>query len=172
MSNYYAGIGARSAPEEALQAMRCLAESLRTRDWVLRSGGADGSDKAFEAGAGSAKEIMTPKNMGMVRGPINMSHHWAVKLISPFCLEYPIEQMKPYVQALLARNAMIVVGAAGDSYVDFVACWTPTDDPCDPLAGGTRYACRLAKSLGIPVYNLRNSTQAEEFLSSRFYNKE
>ena len=160
---YYAGIGARSAPEEALGAMRRLATSLRENGWVLRSGGAQGSDRAFESAAGRDKEVMTPRNMGMTSGGVATPPRWEVRTISPFCLEYPIEQMKPYVQALLARNAMIVVGVAGDCHVDFVVCWTPTDDPCDPQAGGTRYACRLASSLGIPVFNLKTCT-AESIL--------
>ena len=48
---YYAGIGSRETPQEFLNLFTRVAKYLSTKDCVLRSGGAKGSDKAFELGA-------------------------------------------------------------------------------------------------------------------------
>ena len=45
---YYAGIGSRDTPPEALAKMTRVAQLLHQDKWVLRSGGADGADDAFE----------------------------------------------------------------------------------------------------------------------------
>jgi hypothetical protein len=49
-SRTYTGIGARRTPSDVLDLMHSLAMRL-SGGWVLRSGGADGADRAFEEGA-------------------------------------------------------------------------------------------------------------------------
>ena len=48
---YYAGIGSRETPQEFLDLFTKVAKYLSTKDCALRSGGAKGSDQAFELGA-------------------------------------------------------------------------------------------------------------------------
>ena len=62
MSRHYAGIGSRKTPPEILEAMTRIAAELERRDWILRSGGADGADLAFESGVQDAahKEVYLP----------------------------------------------------------------------------------------------------------------
>ena len=57
----YAGIGSRNTPENIQAIMTKLATKLESLGWVLRSGGADGADSAFELGVLSHqnKEIYT-----------------------------------------------------------------------------------------------------------------
>lgn len=55
----YAGIGSRETPKEFLDLFTRVAKYLSTKNCVLRSGGAKGSDKAFELGA-TKKEIYLP----------------------------------------------------------------------------------------------------------------
>ena len=48
----YAGIGSRRTPPGVLINMRQLAASLSDLGWRLTTGGANGADTAFAAGAG------------------------------------------------------------------------------------------------------------------------
>ena len=60
---WYAGIGSRKAPKEAIDRMAELAEELAGKGYTLRSGGAGGADKAFEKGCDAVdgkKEIYLP----------------------------------------------------------------------------------------------------------------
>lgn len=59
----YAGIGARKTPNNILQAMETVAAYLASQGHILRSGGADGADMAFENGCDrnqGKKQIFLP----------------------------------------------------------------------------------------------------------------
>ena len=61
----YAGIGSRRrTPDHILRIMTLLAFKLEGLGFVLRSGGAQGCDKAFESGVklDANKEIFRPKH--------------------------------------------------------------------------------------------------------------
>ena len=63
MSNkFYAGIGSRETPEHIQSIMTEIATLLERRRYVLRSGGAEGADLAFENGISIShnKEIYRP----------------------------------------------------------------------------------------------------------------
>lgn len=47
----YAGIGSRETPASVLDLMSRIARKLGARGWTLRTGGAEGADLAFYAGA-------------------------------------------------------------------------------------------------------------------------
>ncbi|GAF96467.1 unnamed protein product, partial [marine sediment metagenome] len=48
---YYTGIGARKTPKDILNLMTRISLYLSKKGYILRSGGAEGADKAFEEGA-------------------------------------------------------------------------------------------------------------------------
>jgi predicted Rossmann fold nucleotide-binding protein DprA/Smf involved in DNA uptake len=48
--NYYAGIGSRQTPEDVLKIMKTIGSFMVHKDYILRSGAADGADTAFEQG--------------------------------------------------------------------------------------------------------------------------
>lgn len=143
MSSYYAGIGARSTPPSILLEMTEIAKTLDSK-YILRSGGAEGADKAFELGA-TSKQIFSPKD--------NIPD-WAFKTVAELVAEQSwgttLDKMKPFVQRLIARNMMIMLGANGHEPVNFVICWTPNGE----AVGGTAWALRLAITHSIPIYNL------------------
>lgn len=58
----YAGIGSRDTPEDILRLMAVVAAKREDDGFILRSGGADGADTAFESGVVSSdmKEIYLP----------------------------------------------------------------------------------------------------------------
>ena len=137
---HYAGIGSRRTPDDVLEFMERTARGLAQAGWELRSGGARGADKAFERGAGAKpKQIFRPTDDPKA-AEIARDHHLAWGLCSPDA------------QALLARNAFVILGPELNDPVRFVLCWT--DDP--PNRGGTNHACRIARAHGVPVINLHD----------------
>ena len=57
----YTGIGSRETPEDILTFFTQVANYLGERDFILRSGGANGADLAFEKGCqNDQKEIYIP----------------------------------------------------------------------------------------------------------------
>lgn len=153
---YYAGIGSRLTPNDILIQMSTIAFVLSNKEYILRSGGATGSDSAFAAGAHSGLvEIFRPDDFINKNGRF-VFPSWVDSEVKKYCLECDIDKMKPYAAALIKRNMMQILGKDGSSPVDFVLCWTPTMDPLDKDAGGTRYATRCAENHGIPILNMRN----------------
>lgn len=58
MNKIYAGIGSRKSPKDQINVMIKLAQVLGKARFILRSGGADGADLAFEYGASLVKGPM------------------------------------------------------------------------------------------------------------------
>ena len=110
---YYAGIGSRKTPVLVLRDMGRIATILEGRGYVLRSGGADGADSAFEKGVVEAKhkgiylpwkgfndnpsalyDCYTDRHEGLAR-----EHHPAW------------ESLSPGVRKLMIRNSAQIMGA-------------------------------------------------------------
>lgn len=148
----FAGIGSRQTPPEILRLMEAIAHRLTTvYGYSLRSGGANGADSAFAAGA-KVKEIYLPwPGYGLTQAD-------GVVLVKPTLEAYEIakqfhpvwDRLRPGVQALHARNVHVLLGKDLASPVDFVVAWTPGGEE----VGGTGHALRVAKHYGIPVFNL------------------
>jgi hypothetical protein len=141
----YAGIGSRDIPQSEYKKLQDIAESLSQEGWMLRSGGAAGSDTAFASKAGDNKEIFRPKDQSPpLAYEIAAAHH-------------PVwEQLNDYVKSLLARNAQIILGQNCDDPVDKVICWTPYGQIIDGkkiVTGGTGHSIRIAETYNIPVEN-------------------
>lgn len=156
MTKFYAGIGSRQTPPEILKGMEMIGYILSEEGYTLRSGGAIGADTAFEDGCDQAegqKEIFRAKDC----------EDWAIDTAAKYMPpdRPPIGKMKPYVQKLLGRNMMQVLGSKENPQkVDFIICWTMAEVKD---GGGTGYAMRCAQDNGIPIYNLRDEKQREEF---------
>lgn len=145
MHKYYAGIGARSTPDQILQHMESIATKLSGMGYVLRSGGAQGADTAFENGANrahyrTAPEIFRANDATFEAIEIASRHHPAW------------DKCNDYVRKLHGRNVMILLGEDLLDPVEFVVCWTP--DGKD--SGGTGLGIRVAKTFDIKVNNLHN----------------
>lgn len=158
---YYTGIGSRRTPYHVLSSMHSIAARLARAGFVLRSGGAHGADKAFECAADRAMQ-------GLDAGPYKQVFiPWAgfegrqpdepgVYLLTEAALAaaphfHPAwGKLTRGAQALHARNLHQVLGPDLDSPSEFVICWTPGGRE----TGGTATAMRLARSRGVPVYNL------------------
>lgn len=159
----YAGIGSRDTPLNIRLMMREIAATLEQNGYLLRSGGADGADLAFESGVtyDENKEIYLPWNGfngsksklsldHLFRDPadplrdkverIAIKHHRAWKNCS-----YGARKMH-------FRNVFQIYGYDFLNPSEFVICWTK--DGKD--SGGTGQALRIASSENIPIFNLFN----------------
>lgn len=170
-SKSYCGVGSRSTPPDVMRDMAEFAALAAGRGWILRSGGAEGADSAFEAGCdivNGEKEIYLPwkgynSNPSMKYG-VNDTASKIAATVHPY-----FERAKKPVQLLLSRNVYQVLGADVDSPVEFVLCYTA--DGCEHYTtytptktGGTGVAIALASKLEIPVYNLYHQGRLEAAL--------
>ena len=151
----YAGIGARATPAAVLADMETIAAWLARTGWHLSSGGADGADSAFAAGAPAGQRtIWLPwRGYNGHRGPDGRVLSEAAMAA---CMEiatplHPAwERCSPAVRKLHARNAAIVLSASLDRPVDALIAWTVQGR----VEGGTGMGIRIAEARGIPVLNL------------------
>jgi hypothetical protein len=163
----YAGIGSRRTPDDVQSLMTAIATRLAQDDWVLRSGHADGADRAFEIGAGSKAEIYLPWTYFNQHVPIQ-GRRFATPTIEALDLAqhyHPAWHLCGSKARLLhARNMHQILGIQLTDPVKFVICWTP--DGLD--SGGTGQALRLARSRNIPIFNLQDQpsrSRLEKFVA-------
>jgi hypothetical protein len=170
MTKYYAGIGSRETPAPMIAKMTTIANRLDKLGYLLRSGGAGGADKAFADGCVN-KEIYVPwDGFNGIRQvfPIPAQAFVIAEGIHPGW-----QYLSHGAKTMMARNAMQILGPNLDTPSAFVVCWTK--DGCDSAAtrtkktGGTGQAIAHASSLGIPVFNLANSSHYLRI--SQFLNK-
>ena len=153
---YYTGVGSRQTPKDILFIMNNIATQLALKDFTLRSGGADGADKAFEFGCDridSKKEIYLAMHCTVRAQEIASKFHPAWNRCSP------------YAQLLHGRNVFQVLGRNFDTPSDFLICWTP--DGCKTHktrtrnTGGTGTAISIAEHYNVPIYNLKRKEDLE-----------
>lgn len=167
---FYTGIGSRETPQEIQNLMFKIAQKLDSK-YILRSGGADGADLAFEKGS-SKKEIYIPwRNFNSNKS--NLIFDELPQLKKMELLEIASEHhpnwkfLKSEARKLMARNVAQIKGY-DNTYSKFVICYTK--DGCEShltrtyLTGGTGLAISLASSLGIPVFNLKNNISLERLV--------
>lgn len=162
MNKVYAGIGSRSTPAFVQAKMAKIASRLCSLGFVLRSGGAQGADAAFESAvpAATAKQVFLPwKGFNGNSSPWYSVCDRAMDMARNL---HPVfDALSPQVQKLMARSCYQVLGPDLDDPVAFVVCWTP--DGCESerersaATGGTGLAIALASRCSIPVFNLQRS---------------
>ena len=154
---YYAGIGSRETPPGIEPMIEEVAKILTKFKYILRSGGADGSDLMFEKYCDEEKEIYLPwkgfnKNESdlyldnMDQDIVNKSYEIARNYHPSW------KNLSDPAKKLMARNTFQILGKDLETPVSFVVCWTLGGK----ISGGTGQAMRIAKSLSIPIFNLYN----------------
>jgi len=147
--DYYTGIGARKTPGKFFGEMTQIAEYLYKQDYILRSGGADGADLAFEKGAKDKKEIYLPwKGFNNSNSDLYEIPDEAFKIAEKIHPAW--ERCKDEWKKFHARNVLQVLGKDLNTPSDFVVCWTKGGI----IVGGTGIAMRIAKLYDIPLFNL------------------
>lgn len=154
---YYAGIGSRETPQEFLDLFTRVAKYLSGKDCVLRSGGAKGSDKAFESGA-IHKEIYLPWKgfEGNDSDLIVKDEKKAFEIAEKYHPRW--NYLSQGAKLLQARNSHQILGKDLNSPSDFVICWTKGGKG----NGGTGQAIRIAKDYNIPVFDCGKYSDVKE----------
>ena len=171
----YAGIGSRSISFEVMKTITSISEILSEMGVILRSGGANGCDLAFERGA-KLKEIFLPwAGFNNNKSPYDSPSQKATEIAKQFHPNWGA--LSAPAKLLMARNSHQIFGIDFKKKSDFVLCWTP--DGCEDGSktsretGGTGQALRIAFAYEIPIFNLKNKTalnRLEDFLKERSLN--
>jgi len=172
----YAGIGARKTPAPILNIMQDLATMLSELGYILRSGGAEGADSAFEAGSFSS-QIFLPWdgfNGKKIKDSVSGgSRETVLEYLVPSFNEGLVKRFHPKSSALssqglalMSRNSYQVLGSDLRSPSDFVICWTPEGKK----VGGTSQAMRIASFYNIKVYNLAIEKDHEDLMTMINFN--
>lgn len=149
--NYYAGIGSRETPIQILKLFENVGKFLAKKNFILRSGHAEGADSAFEYGCiqvNGLKEIYLPwKNFGGSNSDLIVKDIKAFEIAEKF---HPYwYNLKDAAKRLQARNSHQVLGQDLNTPSDFIICWTKNGKG----SGGTGQSLRLAKHYNIPVFD-------------------
>lgn len=161
MNKVYAGIGTRPPiPTEIETKIYELSVYLAKNGYTLRSGAADGCDSMFEVGCDSVacaeKEIYLPwkyfnkreLSRGIILPSVLKNYSYARKIASK---HHPAwDRLTDAGKKLHTRNVYQILGLDLDDPADFVLCYTKDGK----ASGGTGQAMRIAKSMGIPIFNL------------------
>lgn len=157
--NWYAGIGARKAPDTAIRQLGGIAVWMADRGWGLRTGGAEGADQAFMYGAdhaGGEKQVFLPWN-GFNELESEFCHVSAAALKIAEEHHHSWGKLSQGARKLMGRNSRQVLGPALDDPSNCVICWTPGGKG----RGGTGQALRIAGHYEIPIFDLGREDQEE-----------
>lgn len=162
----YAGIGNREIPLSAFQELNKLARNFDKQGFLLRSGGAMGSDTAFQNG--SEHHIIYKTDETIIHNGTDITIEQSIcnnKELRRIAKEhYPFwDNSPPGTRDLMTRNVAILLGPNVDSKARMVVCYCRDED-----SGGTAMGIRVAKEYGIPVYNLFNENIRQIFLTKGF----
>lgn len=158
---YFAGIGSRETPIEFQEDIDAINYFLSKNGYVLRSGGADGSDKMFETSWKSElKEIYLPWRM-FNDNPSELYNITSDALILAEKYHPAWNKLTLPARKLMARNGYQVLGEDLETPSDFIVCWTSDGK----ASGGTGQAIRIANDRNIPVFNLFNRDKALQGIS-------
>lgn len=152
MYRIYTGIGSRSTPEYITDKMKLISNYLYKHGFILRSGGADGADMAFEWSVRDVKfkEIYLPwEGFNGNFSPLYDVRISALEIAAKYYL-YDWGKAKRATKLLMGRNVYQVLGKDYNKPSDFIICYTQDGQ----FSGGTGLALKIAKDYNIPIYNL------------------
>lgn len=147
---YYAGIGSRETPLDICSKMNELAGWLNNQPhkFVLRSGGAEGADTAFAAGAQFSEIYLPWKGFNGSESTLYPPSEKAIEMAIKFHPRF--DYLSRGAKLLMSRNSHQIFGKEMNDPVSFVVCWTKDGK----ASGGTGQALRIAQHYDIKVFNL------------------
>ena len=171
---YYTGVGSRETPAMILDLMQEIAFKLACDGYVLRSGGADGADLAFQKGWERGKRL-TPAEIfipwdgfngfshgqdGVVYTLNKMTNSQQAERIASEI--HPVwDRLSRGAKALHTRNVYQVLGKTIYEPSRFLICYAkPTKTGG---SGGTNTAVQVALQHGVKVFNLYEQENIERF---------
>lgn len=157
------GIGTREPVDKAVKWVEDHAGEFSKYGYILRSGHADGMDIHFERAWSKhdgKQEIFVPEltfnhkhsshNLIAITDE-EVEHAWSILEQTGVCTWR--KNLSPFVQRLLARNVMQILGKDFSTPTDCVVYYCKLDKK-GKATGGTAYAVNLAEYLGIPTYHI------------------
>jgi hypothetical protein len=154
----YAGIGSRETPPDILNLMELIGFMMCYEGWTLRSGYAQGADRAFYQGycqaPGPGKvEIYIPwEGFNGARSDSQnffcLNHPRAMEIAQAFHPAW--DRCSPGARTMHARNGYQILGSDLQTPADLVICWTPGAKG----GGGTGQALRIARAADILIIDL------------------
>ena len=149
---YYAGIGSRETPIIILKLFTQIGKYLANKNYILRSGHAEGADSAFEYGCvmvNGQKEIYLPwKGFGNSDSNLVVGDPKAYEIAE---LHHPYwHNLSQGAKKLQARNTHQALGKDLETPAKFIICWTKNGKG----SGGTGQCLRIAKAYNIPVFDV------------------
>lgn len=170
MKKYYTGVGSRETPQNILSFMKDTAYVLAKNGFILRSGGADGADMAFESGCNRAngiKNIFIPWNGFNNLNADNIDYFLCTNRDKYIRARNLAKTIHPRFNSLTeggkklhTRNIFQVLGFNLNRKSKFLICWTPNAR----IVGGTATAIKLAIQNNITVYNLANEKDKADLI--------
>lgn len=177
---FYTGIGSRKAPESATDIMSDLGVIMYQKEYILRSGRAEGADYAFQRGAEfilkqpaissntrTRQEIYIPNerfnacfgNIGAIN-PKNFENYREAELLMEDI--HPAgRRLRGFAREAHIRNMYQVLGQDLNTPSDLVILWAKPKGKLE-VDGGTNSAFQLARLYKIPTFNLYNQEDKEE----------
>lgn len=175
---YYTGIGSRETPKDICNLMEDIAFKLASKDYILRSGAAQGADTAFEDGAKAyAEQVDERLTLAQIYIPWDsftvydeFYKDW-YKVLDRMQKKKEAEQIASEIhpawekcsrgaKLLHTRNVFQVLGTSLNSPSQFLICWAKLDKHGN-IKGGTRLAWDLAGKYNVPRFNLANKEDKE-----------
>ena len=154
----YAGIGPRTTPQPTLEVMTTLAANLCTNGWHLFSGWGTGADQAFALGAAEDCQTQWVPWTGFNKSwdsPPFKTCDFNAAVLEIAASHHPYwDNMYDSTKKLTARNVAILLGDNLQEPVSFLVYWQ-TAEAENAKASGTNHTRRVAKTWGIPTFNLR-----------------
>lgn len=144
---YFTGIGSRQTPAYVCEVMKKVTPMCNNNGFILRSGGADGADSAFEADA-LYKDVYLPWK-GFNNNESNLFGVCSTAIDIAKNIHPKWESLSAGAKKLHARNIYQILGKSLDVPSKFVLAYTDGGE----LIGGTRTALVLASQYNIPIFN-------------------
>lgn len=183
VKKYYTGVGARETPKDICKLMEDIAFKLASKDYILRSGAAQGADTAFEEGAKAYAEQVDERVVlgqiyipwdGFVKGVDWFTADW-YKVLDRMQKKKEAEQIASEIhpawekcsrgaKLLHTRNVFQVLGTSLNSPSQFLICWAKLDKYGN-IKGGTATAWNLAQKYGVPCFNLFNEDDKKRLMN-------
>lgn len=167
----YTGIGSRTINPYVARKFELYAYTLSKFNFCLRSGGATGSDSAFERGCdklNGIKEIYLPWK-GFNNNPSELTHiSQEAYEMAEYFYGSKWKKLRSTVKQLMARNCYQVLGKNLDNPSAFVVCYT--QDGCTTASkrtrktGGTGQAIAIADYYDIPIFNFNKTGDESRFI--------
>ena len=159
----YTGIGSRKTPPSILNEMELIARMLAEKGYTLRSGKADGADKAFQKGAervsGSVIEIYVPwKGFDQNNQVVSDRYDIVPTFINDLCPDIASTfhpnwgYCSPAAKKLHSRNVCQVLGDDLKTPSDFVLFYA--EEKNGKVRGGTATAVAIARFYKITTINM------------------